>query len=230
LSKLFLVKAGLILCLIGIVIAVEVFLLWPRLDLDAAGAFYNGTSFPVGLTRIGRFGRGVFYYLPTVIFVGAILLYLGRRFSVWKGRAPSLRTLGFLTVSILLGPLLLVNVGLKEHSHRPRPIQVTEFGGPWQYRPFDRFDGACIRNCSFVSGEGSASFWAVAPALEVPMPATPYAVAAAFAFGGATGLLRMSFGGHFLSDVVFAALFTLAVVFAVYLWFYRVSRGPTKVS
>ena len=30
--------------------------------------------------------------------------------------------------------------------------------------------------------------------------------------GAATGVLRMAFGGHFLSDVVFAALFTLLLV------------------
>ena len=53
----------------------------------------------------------------------------------------------------------------------------------------------------------SPSVWS--PAAPGPCCA---AVAAAMGVGAATGVLRMAFGGHFLSDVVFAALFTLLLV------------------
>jgi membrane-associated phospholipid phosphatase len=43
----------------------------------------------------------------------------------------------------------------------------------------------------------------------------PAAVAGALAFGAAVGALRMAFGGHYLSDVLGAALIALAFVAAI---------------
>ena len=37
---------------------------------------------------------------------------------------------------------------------RPRPVMVTEFGGPWTFKPWYDPSGACPKNCSFFSGEG----------------------------------------------------------------------------
>ena len=107
-------------------------------------------------------------------------------------------------------------MALKDHWHRPRPVQVTEFGGPQPFRPVGWPGGTCERNCSFVSGEGASSFWSVAPALMVPPAWRAAALAAALAYAAATGLLRMAFGGHFLSDTLLAALFTWLVVAAVW--------------
>ena len=117
-----------------------------------------------------------------------------------------------LVASLALGPGLLVNVALKDHWHRPRPVQVIEFGGADPFRPYDRLDGSCVRNCSFVSGEGASAFWTVAPALLLPPPWHAVALGGALCFAAAAGGLRMAFGGHFLSDTVFAALFTWLVV------------------
>ncbi len=111
-----------------------------------------------------------------------------------------------------IGPGLVVNLGLKDHAHRPRPIQTTEFGGPFEFRPWYRFDGACRTNCSFVSGEGAEAFWMVAPASLAPPPLQAPAVAGALLFGVLTSLLRMAFGGHYLSDVILAALVMLIIV------------------
>jgi len=55
----------------------------------------------------------------------------------------------------------------------------------------------------------------VAPALLVPQPFRAVAIAAALAFGIVASALRMAFGGHFLSDVLFGGLISLIVVFAV---------------
>ena len=104
---------------------------------------------------------------------------------------------------------------MKDHLHRPRPIHVREFGGHDEFRPWYRFDGACRKNCGFASGEASSAFWMVAPALLAPPPFRAPAIAAALAFGVAASALRMAFGGHFLSDVLFGGLISLIVVFAV---------------
>lgn len=183
-----------------------VFALWPQLDLAAAAFFY----------RDGRFFsadglRSVFYWLPATLLTGSGLLWaLGKAGLVQ--RAPSSRAAMFLALTMALGPGLVVNVVLKEHSGRPRPVQVSEFGGKAEFRPWHAFDGACPKNCSFVSGEAAASAWTLAPALLAPAPVRSVAVAAALAFGGATGVMRMAYGGHFASDVVFAELLTLLIV------------------
>nr|WP_252393696.1 phosphatase PAP2 family protein [Candidatus Rhodoblastus alkanivorans] len=136
-------------------------------------------------------------------------------------RGPGWRAIVFLVASLALGPGLLVNGVLKEVSHRPRPEQTLDFGGRWSFEPYDSFAGQCGHNCSFVSGEAATAAWTLAPALLAPPPARILAIAAALLFTLATGGLRMAFGGHYFSDVLFAALFTFVIVLALYRWYRR---------
>lgn len=190
--------------------------MFPDLDLKAAGLFYSGDNRFAGHGFGGDALRSVFYWAPLVIFAIMLLLYLARRAGRALPWAPNGRGIVFLALSLALGPGLLVNTVLKEHSRRPRPVQVVEFGGTLPFRPFYSFDGACKRNCSFVSGEGSTGFWTMAPALLAPARMQPVVLASALAFGIAASLLRMAFGGHFLSDTIFAALFTWLVIIATW--------------
>ena len=97
-----------------------------------------------------------------------------------------------------LAPGLIVNAALKQHAHRPRPVHVTEFGGPDAFKPWYQFNGACAVNCSFASGEAAQGFWVVAPALLAPPQWRAAALGAAFAFGVGASVLRMAFGGRLL--------------------------------
>jgi len=134
----------------------------------------------------------------------------------WLGEhlrwAPDGRSVVFLIATIAIGSGLIVNLGLKDHAHRPRPVHVVEFGGHDEFRPWDRFDGACRKNCSFVSGEAASGFWMVAPALLTPPPWRGPAVVGGLIFGAGASLLRMAFGGHFLSDVLLGGLISLLVI------------------
>ena len=91
-----------------------------------------------------------------------------------------------------------------------------EFGGDQAFRPWNRFDGACVKNCAFASGEAASGFWMVAPALLAPPPWRAAAIAAALLYGAAASALRVAFGGHFLSDVLFGGLISLIVVTALW--------------
>ena len=193
------------------------FALWPDLDLAVARRFFDAGHF-IGRTRTGEILRSVFYDAPYVILGLLLLAYAARRLGKTR-RGPDGRAVIFLLASLALGPGLLVNGVLKENSHRPRPEQTVEFGGPWRFRPYEAFDGECRRNCSFVSGEVAASSWTLAPALLAPPPFRVLAVGAAMAFTAATGALRMSFGGHYLSDALLAALFTFLIVLGFYRWY-----------
>jgi len=190
--------------------AAALFAVWPRIDLAAAAYFSEAGRFSErgGVAGLGRL---LGFYLPFVLLVGSVLLWLARRMGA-SLPAPSGRAVLFLVATMALGPGLLTNVILKDNSHRPRPVQVRDFGGAAEFRPFYRWDGACAKNCSFVSGEASGAFWTLAPALLTPPPIRPYAVALSVVFGVLVGVLRMAFGGHFLSDVIFAGLFTAMIV------------------
>jgi lipid A 4'-phosphatase len=195
-----------------------VFALAPGVDIETARLFYDHGF--AGERAAFRAARSVFYFLPLVVCAGFILwgaLPLKNR--------PQRRSVLFVALAMALGPGLLVNVALKDHSHRPRPSQTIEFGGAWAFRPVGRFDGACVKNCSFVSGETSSAFWLVAPASLAPPPFRIPAVAAALAVGVATGVLRMAAGGHYLSDVTLAALFTVLLILGLRFLFYPELRG-----
>jgi len=67
--------------------------------------------------------------------------------------------------------------------------------------------GSCARNCSFVSGEASATFAIGFAIAMLARRRRATLMAAAVAAGSIAGLIRMGEGGHFLSDVIFAAVF-----------------------
>lgn len=187
----------------------------PDFDLVAARVFYGGTAHFVGDTGAGVIIRYSAWALPFLVWVVLLLAWIGRRLGLFDACwSPTGRSVLFLTLSMAIGPGLLVHGTLKEISHRPRPTSVAAFGGHDAFRPFFAFDGVCRHNCSFPSGETAAASWMLAPASLVPQPWTGAALTGAVVFASATGLLRMAFGAHFLSDILGAALITILVVLA----------------
>jgi membrane-associated phospholipid phosphatase len=134
-------------------------------------------------------------------------------------------------LSLGVGPGLLVNAWLKDHSHRPRPTQVVAFGGHEAFQPWFSFGGECGTNCSFASGEAAAAAWLVAPASLVLPPLRGPAMVAAGLFAVAVAALRMAFGGHFLSDIIAGMLITLASI-VLFAWLLRPfrERAPPRIE
>ncbi len=196
------------------VVTLAVFALWPEFDFNVAGYFFHSGGFSGG-DGFERFARQAFRATPFVVLIAYAALWLAKRSGVKLRWAPSGRAIIFLIATIAIGPGLIVNLGLKEHWGRPRPYQTQGFSGDEPFRPWYALDGACKRNCSFVSGEAATAFWMVAPASLLPSPWRTPAIVAAFAFGASASLLRLAFGGHYLSDVLLAGLITLIVIEAV---------------
>jgi lipid A 4'-phosphatase len=188
-----------------------VFAIWPDLDLEVAHYFYDGGGF-IGRDALERFGRDFFRVTPFVVLAVFAALWLAKRRGVALRWAPSGRAVIFLIATIAIGPGLIVNLGLKDHWRRPRPVQTQDFNGPSPFMPWYETNGECKKNCSFVSGEAATGFWMVAPASVLPPPWRAPAIGAAFAFGVGASLLRMAFGGHYLSDVLLGGLITLVVI------------------
>ena len=204
-----------------------VFGLWPGLDLWASHLFYDGGGF-IGEGALAQLGRRFFNVTPFVVLAAYIVLWLLKRFRRWAAWAPSGRAVVFVIATMAIGPGLVVNLGLKDHWHRPRPIQTQDFSGTQEFRPWYDDGGACHKNCSFVSGEASAAFWLVAPAMVAPPPARGPALAAAFAFGVGASLLRMAFGGHYLSDVILGGLVTLIIIQIARMLLWPRGRDPAE--
>ena len=147
-----------------------------------ARTFYHQGGF-FGRNDLERFGRDFFRVTPFVVLVAYAALWLAKHRGRKVRWAPSGRAMIFLIATMIIGPGLIVNVGLKDHWHRPRPIQTQDFNGPSPFMPWYDDDGGCKKNCSFVSGEASTGFWMVAPASVLPPPWRGPAIFAAFVFG-----------------------------------------------
>ena len=123
-----------------------------------------------------------------------------------------------------LGFMLLVNVVLKDHWGRSRPIDITQLGGTEHYVRWWDPRGDCPNNCSFVSGDVAGAFWTMAPAALMPPQWRALAYGAALALGTGMAAARVMAGGHFLSDVVFSGVFTFLVIWLAHGLIYRWPR------
>jgi len=226
-------RTGLIVALAIAAVAGLVFGVFPALDLRISRVFYevadaNNNMFALRLSPAVMRLRDIGLWIGTVLIAPAVAaliikLILPRAKLLMSGRA-----ILFLVATMALGPGLLVNVALKDHWGRPRPIDVAQFGGSEHFVPWWDPRGDCPSNCSFVSGDVAGAFWTVAPAALVPPPWRAAAYGAALTLGAAMALLRMMAGGHFPSDVIFAGVFTFLIVWLAYALIYRWPR--TRLS
>ncbi len=223
-------RTGLVIALAVAVTVGLVFGIWPHLDLALVAPFFDPErhGFWRHYTPPYPRLRDVSTWLITLLVVPALValvlkLVRPRRPLLIPGRAVILMLL-----TLALGPGVVTNVVLKEHWGRPRPIDVTEFGGAEHFRPWWDPRGDCPKNCSFVAGEPSGAFWTLAPAALVPLHWRALAYGTALAFGAAVGVLRMAAGAHFFSDVAFAGVFTFLVIWLAHGWLYRWPR--TRIS
>jgi len=166
--------------------------------------------------------RPLFYWVPVgslIVMAADIAWQYGR--NRWADR-DRLRGEVFALAAYLVGPILIVNGLLKAYSGRPRPVDATLFGGSLDFVAAGDFSGACMSNCSFVSGEAAAAGWLLCliPLLRGPWRHIIAALIIDIAF--AAPFLRVVMGSHFLSDAILGwligamslpALFALHAVF-----------------
>lgn len=188
----------------------------PGLDLWVAGLFHGaGGGFPASrmpaLIELRLAGMAV----TRIVVALLVLALLGKLFVPMLMRGVSSRKVLFLATSLALGPGLLVNAILKEFWGRPRPWQVTDFGGTMDFFPAWVPGGACPSNCSFPSGEASSAMWLIALAFVVPPAWRRATLALAVAWALVISLNRMAFGGHFFFDVLIAWGLMVTVVLAL---------------
>jgi membrane-associated PAP2 superfamily phosphatase len=205
---------------VAIVALSLLFLLFPRLDLAFSGLFYDGSSFP--MARLPAFialrdlGNDITRIVCVVLIVVLILkLALPDRPSL----IPPRDTL-FIAGTLIAGPGILVNLVFKNNWGRPRPIEVTAFGGEHPFVGAWHMSDACASNCSFVSGEASSAIWLITLAVLLPLAWRRPALRVLAVLALLLSLNRIAMGGHFLSDVLLAWAMTLAVIAVAYRFLY----------
>lgn len=203
----------------AIAVAGGAFAVAPQIDLNFSARFYDPQA---GFWLAGSAWleslRQLVWNLSIMMFV---LSLAGLGFAWAKTPLLSLgaRDWGYITLLFFLGPILLVNVVLKEHWGRARPADVTRFGGAHDFTPPWLPADQCVTNCSFVSGEVSgAVVLAVAmvmlrPGLAPYLPVWGLKIWMLVSLTMPLAIIaqRVVTGRHFLSDTLFAALFMLAL-------------------
>lgn len=215
---------------IALVLALLIFHGFPAIDRAVSGLFFVDAACPAGQTHgaiCGIFPAGhsailstirqFLQHLPAAIATGLGAAYVTRLAMGTPARDPSMTPLATALLAYLLSVGLLVNGLLKPFSGRPRPLYSEPFGGALPFVPAGEFTNYCPSNCSFVSGEAAAAAWLIGAVALLPQRYSSLrlpAFLAAVVYAVATSTLRISFGAHYLSDTVVAALATLTI-FAV---------------
>ncbi len=123
-------QTGLLIALGVAVVAGLVFGLYPQLDLALVSPFYDpATGWVVG-GRGWLLVRNTASWLIALIAAPAAVALLGKIVRPHKTTLMPPRAAFLMLLTLALGPGLLANTILKDNWGRPRPIEVTEFGGP----------------------------------------------------------------------------------------------------
>ena len=124
----------------------------------------------------------------------------------WQSRATR-RACVFLALLLVVGPGLIINSGFKSMWGRPRPSECVQFGGEHRFVPVGVAVQQLKPNSSFPSGHAAIAFYWMAPGFVLAHRQRRWALAffaSGTAYGLAMGAIRISQGGHFLSDVIWA--------------------------
>lgn len=206
--------------LIASVLSFVLFLSLPWLDVSVSRLFWFAEDGFVldknpGLQALRRV-YGAAFWLMFWVSLGMFLFAARHSASL----TVPVQIWGFVVTAQVLGPGLLANTLFKEHWGRARPADIAAFGGEAAYTPPFEMANQCARNCSFVSGEGSAI---AMMAILLGVLAWPWLRARhlswTIALTGVASLgvaLRIVKGRHFLSDTVFAILLMALVVLLLY--------------
>jgi len=216
-------RTGLVIALAIAIVVGGIFAIDPQLDLDISALFYNPAThkFLAWETDWVDYARNAATLLITLLVAPAFLAVAGKLLMPRRPMLIAGRAALFLIVTLALGPGILANGMLKEHSARMRPEDVVQLGGTERFTPWWDPRGPCTENCSFIAGEPSGAFWTMAPAALAPPQWRALAYAGALAFGVSMGTLRIASGAHFFTDVVFAGVLMFLVVWTFHGLIYR---------
>ncbi len=159
-----------------------------------------------------------------VSVIGALILLV---LSYFKSTLVRYRIYSvFLILALLIGPGFIINSVLKVHWGRPRPGEVQQFGGRWEFQKlFEK--GESGRGKSFPCGHCSMGYFFFAFYFVFKNKRRRLAflfLLFGLIYGSLIGFSRMAFGGHFPSDVLWAAFIPFLAPLVLYYFILDIPR------
>lgn len=199
------------------------FRLMPQWDLVVSSIFYDPSicsdvtdgsyciGFPAANDPLFVWIRNTLNVSPRYIGVGLLLFLIIQLSEGKRPRHKDFRNQLIVLMTLVLGPLLVVNLGLKQYFGRVRPRMIEDFGGTLDFTRAGDVAGQCASNCSFVSGEASTAGWMLCCGLLFAPGIRKYAYIVLLLLGVFMATLRVVFGAHFISDVLLGYLVPLII-------------------
>jgi lipid A 4'-phosphatase len=214
-------------------------------DPNWAQHFYSPGGTHGGWTHTRDFPWGLLYDYGELLGLGltaaVVLLFIASMMGKVSRKYAKPCLVVILTV--VIGPGILVNGIFKNYWGRPRPVEIVQFGGEWEYRKVWE-PGIPGKGKSFPCGHCAMAFSVASGAAFFPIH--PVAAAGALvggvAYGIVMGVARMAQGGHFPTDVLWSGVLVLSLIAGLYYLVFRIPersdesqrlcdlRGATKVS
>lgn len=193
-----------------------------NLDLGIASYFYVPGGPNGGWIWAKTEPWNFFYRWGEIIPIGITAAIVGVYVLAYFGRLPDKykKCCVVVVLTVILGPGLMVNGVLKDYWGRPRPADIVQFGGESQYRSITSPGGpgagksAVCGHCSVGFAMASlVAFYPYHPTFAV----TSFALATLY--GIALGITRIVQGGHFFTDVIWAAVLVYYYLILLYYFF-----------
>ncbi len=193
------------------------FLCFPEYDITFSNFFFSGGQFLSERFALIKDLRSFFKDSMVFFSLGAFFLLIVSYFikKIKKKTLFNLRN-RLVLLGLVIGPIvgcgIIANMYFKDTWGRARPAYVNEFGGDKIYTAAFKKSDQCEKNCSWISGEASAAFSFISGTILLKNPI--FLVINIF-IGFIVSFFRISMGGHFLSDNIFAMFFMiyLAVIY-----------------
>jgi lipid A 4'-phosphatase len=184
----------------------------PSVDLNLSGLFYvPGTGFTWSADGFLEFVRVAAPDIIVCSFATCVFLWIvGRVNAQWQWVISTPHMI-YLFLTLLIGPVLIVEGLLKPFWGRARPKDIELFGGEQIYTLPWQIANECMHNCSFVSGHVAMAFWLTAYAYLLPPKWRGSAMIAGIFLGLGMGVVRVAQGAHFPSDVIASGFVVLLV-------------------
>jgi len=186
---------------------------------ESSGWFLNGTPPWSWLYHYGTIPGVVLTAASLVLFTAGLVR---KRYQPWRRYAL------LVLLTAVIGGGVIVNSVLKPFWGRPRPGQITEFGGQWDYRP-PLQPGIPGKGESFPCGHCTMGFIFVT--LFFLRRRSPKVAVIGGSFGILYGALvsagRIVDGGHFPTDTIWSLGVLLLVAGVLYYFVLRIPvAGP----
>ena len=197
------------------------FLLFPQIDIFFSKLFYHeGFFLDHHINFIKDFRsllKTLMIIFPILCLIYFVILTVNSKQNILNETKSKVLRKKIILLGFIIGPIigcgLIANMYFKDTWGRARPINIEEFGGSKIYTPPFFKSNQCERNCSWISGEASAAFSFLVGTVMIRK--NGIFLFYNLIFGVFVIFARLSMGGHFLSDNLFAINF---MIFLAYLY------------